>query len=73
LWRINGRKTEMGMRTKSCATQKRFAVALVWGAFPDGNSALMLVCACLRYVSGTQWGNKKHMGMKYLEDASIAG
>ena len=31
----------------------------VIGAFPDGNSALMLVCARLRNVAGTQWGNKK--------------
>ena len=28
----------------------------VVGAFPDGNSALMLVCARLRHVAGTQWG-----------------
>ena len=26
------------------------------GAFPDGNSALMLVCARLRYVAGSSWG-----------------
>ena len=26
----------------------------VVGTFPDGNSALMLVCARLRYVAGTQ-------------------
>ena len=39
----------------------------VVGAFPDGNSALMLVCARLRYVAGTQWGNKKYMNMKHLE------
>lgn len=26
--------------------------------FLDGNSALMLVCARLRHVAGTQWGNK---------------
>ena len=48
----------------------------VVGTFPDGNSALMLVCARLRYVAGTQWGNKKYMNMKHLEaaldDASIA-
>lgn len=31
----------------------------VVGCFPDGNSALMLVCARLRHVAGTQWGNKK--------------
>ena len=49
----------------------------VVGTFPDGNSALMLVCARLRYVAGTQWGNKKYMNMKHLEaalyDAFIAG
>ena len=39
----------------------------VVGAFPDGNSALMLVCARLRYVAGTQWGSKKYMNMKHLE------
>ena len=41
------------------------------------NSALMLVCARLRHVDGTQWGNKKYMNMKHLEatleDVSIAG
>ena len=40
----------------------------VVGSFPDGNSALMLVCARLRHVAGTQWGNKKYMNMKHLED-----
>ena len=30
----------------------------VAGSFPDGNSALMLVCARLRHVAGTQWGNR---------------
>ena len=56
----------------------KFAAAPVWWAVsPDGNSALMLVCARLRHVAGTQWGNKKYMNMKHLEavleDASIAG
>lgn len=49
----------------------------VVGSFPDGNSALMLVCARLRHVAGTQWGNKKYMNMKHLEavanDTAIAG
>ena len=49
----------------------------VVGTFPDGNSALMLVCARLRHVAGTQWGCKKYMNMKHLEavmdDASVAG
>ena len=38
----------------------------VVGTFPDGNSALMLVCARLRHVAGTQWGNKKYMNMKHF-------
>ena len=38
----------------------------VVGTFPDGNSALMPVCARLRHVAGTQWGNKKYMNMKHL-------
>ena len=49
----------------------------VVGTFPDGNSALMLVCARLRHVAGTQLGCKKYMNMKHLEaaldDTSIAG
>ena len=49
----------------------------VVGSFPDDNSALVLVCARLRHVAGTQWGNKKYMNMKYLkatiEDLSIIG
>jgi putative transposase len=50
----------------------------VVGTFPDGNSALMLVCARLRHVAGSQWGNKKYMNMKHLENNgstpdSIAG
>ena len=55
----------------------RPATDRVVGTFPDGNSALMLVCARLRHVAGTQWGCKKYMNMKHLEvvmdDASIAG
>lgn len=36
------------------------------GAFPDGQSALMLVCARLRHVAGTQWGTKRYMNMDHL-------
>ena len=39
----------------------------VAGTFPDGNSALILACARLRHVAGTQWGCKKYMNMKHLE------
>jgi len=40
----------------------------VVGAFPDGHSALMLVAARLRHVSATQWGTRKYMNMKLLEE-----
>ena len=36
------------------------------GAFPDGQSALMLVCARLRHVAGTQWGTRRYMNMEHL-------
>ena len=39
----------------------------VVGSFPDGNSALMLVCARLRYVESGSWGQKRYMSMKHLE------
>ena len=38
----------------------------VVGTFPDGESALMLVCARLRHVVNSQWGCKKYMDMKHL-------
>ncbi|MEE4136039.1 MAG: IS256 family transposase [Desulforhopalus sp.] len=40
----------------------------VVGAFPDGNSALMLVAARLRHVSSTTWGTRKYMNMKLLNE-----
>jgi putative transposase len=38
----------------------------VVGAFPDGHSALMLVCARLRHVASTTWGTKRYMEMGHL-------
>ncbi|MEE0482142.1 MAG: hypothetical protein UDD25_07875 [Mitsuokella jalaludinii] len=34
--------------------------------FPDGNSALMLVCARLRHVAASEWGSKCYMDMEHL-------
>ena len=36
------------------------------GCFPDGNSALMLVCARLRHVSASDWGTKRYLNMEHL-------
>ena len=41
------------------------------GAFPDGNSALMLVCARLRHVAGTDWGIKRYMNMDHLLEMEL--
>lgn len=41
------------------------------GAFPDGQSALMLVCARLRHVAGTQWGTKRYMNMEHLKEMDL--
>lgn len=43
----------------------------VVGAFPDGRSALMLVCARLRYVEDSQWGCKQYLNMKHLEAMNV--
>ena len=36
----------------------------VVGSFPDGQSALMLVCARLRYIASKKWGSKRYMQMQ---------
>ena len=43
----------------------------VVGAFPDGNSALMLVAARLRHISGTKWGAKRYLSMDELYKQAI--
>lgn len=43
----------------------------VVGNFPDGNSALMLVTARLRYISGREWGLKRYMNMNLLLGGEI--
>lgn len=40
----------------------------VVGTFPDGNSALMLVCARLRHVASKAWGTKRYMSMTHLHE-----
>jgi putative transposase len=40
----------------------------VVGAFPDGNSALMLCAARLRHLAGTKWGQRRYLNMELLKD-----
>jgi transposase-like protein len=44
----------------------------VVGSFPDGNSALMLVCARLRYVASQEWGSKRYLNMDLLKGHEVA-
>ena len=39
----------------------------VVGAFPDGQSALMLVAARLRHIAGTTWGERRYLSMEELK------
>ena len=41
----------------------------VVGGFPDSNSALMLVCAGIRYVTSRSWSDRRYMDMSRLDDS----
>jgi transposase-like protein len=38
----------------------------VVGAFPDGQSAVMLITARLRHISGTAWTTKRYLNLDHL-------
>ena len=40
----------------------------VVGAFPDGQSALMLCAARLRHISGIKWGSRRYLDMNLLRE-----
>ena len=44
---------------------------VIIGAFPDGQSALMLVCARLRHVAASEWGSKRYLNMNHLFDLEL--
>ena len=56
-------RTNNGIERIMLEIQRRTRVV---GAFPDGNSALMLVCARLRHMAGTKWGLRRYLNMKLL-------
>lgn len=39
----------------------------VVGAFPDGNAALLLVCARLRHITTSEWGTRRYLDVSGLE------
>ena len=47
-----------------CSWQQ--AAAMLEAGEVSNQSALMLVCARLRHVAGTQWGTRRYMNMDHL-------
>src|SRR5437870_6260414 len=45
----------------------------VVGAFPDGQSALNLAAARLRYIAGTAWSTKRDRHIELLKDQQMRG
>ena len=43
----------------------------VVGAFPDGQSALMLCAARLRHIAGTKWGTRRYLNMDTLKQQQL--
>ena len=45
----------------------------VVGAFPDGQSAVMLVAARLRHIAGTAWSTKRYLNIELLKEQQMRG
>ncbi len=43
----------------------------VVGSFPDGRSALMLVAARLRHITGTKWGTRQYLDRERLHEQAL--
>ena len=41
------------------------------GAFPDGNTALMLVAARLRHIAGTRWSTNRYLNIVILKEMEM--
>ncbi len=66
-------KTNNGLERLMREIRRRTRVV---GCFPDGKSALMLVCARLRHMAASTWGTKHYMNMGLLvkeQEVSEAG
>ena len=58
-------RTNNGLERLNREIRRRTRVV---GSFPDGHSALMLVCARLRHVASSNWGTKRYLNMDRLKD-----
>lgn len=43
----------------------------VVGCFPDSDSVLMLVCACIRYAAANEWSNRCYLDMSRLDGSLV--
>ena len=57
--------TNNGIDRINRRTRRRTRIA---GTFPDGNSALMLVTARLKYIVEHEWGKRRYLDMSKLEE-----
>ena len=69
--------TEHWMRIRTNNTLERLNREIkrrtkVVGTFPDGQSALMLVCARLRHVASHEWGSKRYLNMQHLYSMALS-
>ena len=58
-------RTNIGIERINREIRKRTRVV---GTFPDGNSALMLVNARLKYIVEHEWGKRRYLDMSKLEE-----
>lgn len=61
------RRIRTNNRLERLMTEIRRRTRVV-GAFPDGQSAVMLVAARLRHVAGTQWTSRKYLNIDLLRE-----
>lgn len=62
-WRLI--RTNNGIERINCEIRRRTRAI---GAFPDGNPALMLVTARLKYMVEHEWGKRGSLDMSKLEE-----
>ena len=63
LWRLI--RTNNGIERIDRKSRRRTRVV---GIFPDGNSALMLVTARVKYIVEHEWGKRRYLDMSKLEE-----
>ncbi|RHB12404.1 hypothetical protein DW899_05865 [Collinsella sp. AM41-2BH] len=62
---LSRNRTNNGIERIRREIRKRTRVV---GTFPDGNCALILVTAMLKYITGHEWGKRRCLDMSKLEE-----